>query len=327
VSEPASGSMPPTSSWSISRLSHLLGETVVRNVFIVPPSQRRRFKFFKQKRNDDHTNNGKDEYQSSSATPSSASSSPSSSYPVPATGDKAGHRESMPFNRFVELSKSSTDRSESNAYYLYGEPMPQQLQTFFPIPHVLSSVPSPLTSILLWVSPAPTISPLHFDLNEGILAQIDGEKRVSMARPDEIDNLYPYPIQHVHDRQSQVDDIHDPDPHRFPRARAVKLWSGLLTPGSLLYLPYGWWHQLESVSTSISVSMRWNPYDEALRTAAITAHATRNMPAHIRSRILIPIMKQHHIADAVVKIHMRRWEQTKQQEEDGREQAIAKTQS
>jgi hypothetical protein len=38
----------------------------------------------------------------------------------------------------------------------------------------------------------------------------------------------------------------------------------------MLYLPYGWWHQISSVGESVSVSYRWNPWTAALDEASRT---------------------------------------------------------
>ncbi len=32
-----------------------------------------------------------------------------------------------------------------------------------------------------------------------------------------------------------------------------------------MYIPFGWWHQIESSGRSVSISVRWNPYDHAIR--------------------------------------------------------------
>lgn len=45
-----------------------------------------------------------------------------------------------------------------------------------------------------------------------------------------------------------------PDYQRFPDARGVTFLRVLLQAGDLLFLPEGWFHQVESVSTSLSVN-------------------------------------------------------------------------
>ena len=45
-----------------------------------------------------------------------------------------------------------------------------------------------------------------------------------------------------------------PDYQRFPKARDVTFLRVTLEAGDLLFLPEGWFHQVESVSTSLSVN-------------------------------------------------------------------------
>jgi hypothetical protein len=174
----------------------------------------------------------------------------------------------------------------------------------------LSAVSSALTSTLLWVSPAPTCSPLHFDQSEGILAQLTGVKHVTLAAPKYFTQLYPHSISGAHDRQSSVDDIHHPNKELFPLARSVPLLSGELDAGSLLYIPYGWWHQLDSPGEGISVSCRWNPYEQALRQAA-TSEAS-SLPLAARRSIQKALFDASDVPSVVREINQRRWEELAQ---------------
>ncbi len=61
-----------------------------------------------------------------------------------------------------------------------------------------------LTSNLLLVGPAGSVTPLHYDEQENFFCQVRGEKTVLLFPPDQFGCLYPYPWWHPHDRQSQV---------------------------------------------------------------------------------------------------------------------------
>lgn len=45
-----------------------------------------------------------------------------------------------------------------------------------------------------------------------------------------------------------------PDDEKYPAARGVVFHRIVLEAGDLLFLPEGWFHQVESVSTSLSVN-------------------------------------------------------------------------
>jgi hypothetical protein len=97
----------------------------------------------------------------------------------------------------------------------------------------------PLTANLLLVGEAGTITPAHFDEQQNFLAQVSGRKLFIMYPPSEFENLYPYPVAHRADRQSQVN-ILNPDYTRFPKFRDVLGYTTVLEPGDVLYIPECW---------------------------------------------------------------------------------------
>ncbi|KAK7502087.1 hypothetical protein BaRGS_00006839 [Batillaria attramentaria] len=103
-----------------------------------------------------------------------------------------------------------------------------------------------LTSNLLLVGMDGVITPVHYDEQQNFFAQICGFKRFILFDPSMFGCLYPYPVYHPHDRQSQVD-FDNPDFVRFPRAKELRGRQAILGPGDVLYLPVYWWHQVESV--------------------------------------------------------------------------------
>ncbi|XP_053380644.1 hypoxia-inducible factor 1-alpha inhibitor-like [Mercenaria mercenaria] len=104
----------------------------------------------------------------------------------------------------------------------------------------------PLTSNLLLVGMEGNVTPVHYDEQENFFAQIYGHKRFMLFHPDQYKNLYPYPVYHPHDRQSQVD-LDCPDYKKFPNARNLTGYEGIVGPGDVLYIPMYWWHDVESL--------------------------------------------------------------------------------
>ena len=56
----------------------------------------------------------------------------------------------------------------------------------------------------VYVLSAGVITPVHYDEQENLFAQVKGYKRFLLFNPDQFECLYPYPVFHPHDRQSQV---------------------------------------------------------------------------------------------------------------------------
>lgn len=48
------------------------------------------------------------------------------------------------------------------------------------------------------------MTPAHYDEQQNFFAQIKGYKRCILFPPDQFECLYPYPVHHPCDRQSQV---------------------------------------------------------------------------------------------------------------------------
>ncbi|XP_053675380.1 bifunctional peptidase and arginyl-hydroxylase JMJD5 [Anopheles nili] len=106
--------------------------------------------------------------------------------------------------------------------------------------------------IKAWLGPEGTISPLHTDPCHNLLCQVFGAKTVILARPEDTDKLYPHDHFVLHNT-SQVD-ARRPDYEKFPLMREVSFHRVTLRRGDVLYIPPKWWHYVESLSPSFSVS-------------------------------------------------------------------------
>ncbi|XP_070157745.1 bifunctional peptidase and arginyl-hydroxylase JMJD5-like isoform X1 [Polyergus mexicanus] len=107
-----------------------------------------------------------------------------------------------------------------------------------------------------WFGPAGTVSPLHFDPKNNLLAQIFGYKRVILYSPTETDNLYPYDTKLLNNT-AQVDPVR-PDYDKWPNFRKADGMTFHLKPGEMLYIPSKWWHHVTALTPSFSISFWWN---------------------------------------------------------------------
>lgn len=125
----------------------------------------------------------------------------------------------------------------------------------------------------------------HNDLNYNVACVVAGKRRFHLFPPEQVVNLYPGPFDRtIGGVPVSMVDIENPDLERHPRFALVKaqMITVELEPGDALYIPYGWWHQVHSLSpVNVMVNYWWNeatqpatPY-EALYHAIL---AIRDLP-------------------------------------------------
>lgn len=141
-----------------------------------------------------------------------------------------------------------------------------------------------------WIGNAIQVA-THYDLKENIGCVVAGRRRFTVFPPDQIANLYvgPFELTPAGTPVSLVD-LAAPDLGKYPRfAEAMAVaQSALLEPGDAIYLPYHWWHGVDSVErVNMFVNYWWNdameglgsPYDALMHAL----YALRHLPAEQRA--------------------------------------------
>jgi hypothetical protein len=130
----------------------------------------------------------------------------------------------------------------------------------------------------------------HYDLRSNIACVVGGRRRFTLFPPDQMPNLYMGPLDFtLSGTPVSLVPLHAPDFARFPRFdEALRhAQQAELAPGDALYIPYGWWHAVESLTPfNVLVNYWWNsaisygsPYDVLLHAAL----CLRDLPAEQRA--------------------------------------------
>ncbi|KQZ33128.1 cupin-like domain-containing protein [Caulobacter sp. Root1472] len=118
---------------------------------------------------------------------------------------------------------------------------------------------TPLASI--WIGNR-TVAAAHYDMSNNIAVCAVGRRRFTLLPPEQVDNLYPGPLDPTPGGQAvSMVDFDAPDLARFPR-----FWDALaaaqvaeLEPGDVLVYPALWWHQVEALDPfNVLVNYWWN---------------------------------------------------------------------
>lgn len=100
-----------------------------------------------------------------------------------------------------------------------------------------------------WIGPAGTSTPLHHDSVMLFHAQVVGRKRWRLISPLQTARVY------NHRGVFSAVDLDALDFERFPLMRGVQVLDVVVAPGEALFLPLGWWHQVDALEVSVSLSL------------------------------------------------------------------------
>lgn len=141
----------------------------------------------------------------------------------------------------------------------------------------------------IWIGSQIQVAP-HFDLTENVGVVMAGRRRFTLLPPDQLPNLYIGPLEFTPaGTPVSMVDFNKPDLERFPLyAEAAKhAQSAVLGEGDGIYIPFHWWHGVDSLDrVNAFVNYWWNPAQPGLgRPYDALMHAMfafRGLPADQR---------------------------------------------
>lgn len=124
------------------------------------------------------------------------------------------------------------------------------------------------TPARLWIGNKATVAP-HFDVADNLACVAAGRRRFILFPPEQTANIYPGPmdVTPANVPISMVS-LDEPDFVRFPRYREAldAAFVAELGPGDAIYIPYLWWHGVQSLSSfNLLVNYWWNRDEDSAR--------------------------------------------------------------
>jgi hypothetical protein len=124
------------------------------------------------------------------------------------------------------------------------------------------------TGARVWIGNAVTVAP-HFDVADNLACVVAGRRRFVLFPPEQTANLYPGPMD-VTPASVPISmvPLEEPDLERFPRYREALDAAVVaeLEPGDAVYIPYLWWHGVQSLAGfNVLMNYWWNREEASAR--------------------------------------------------------------
>lgn len=182
----------------------------------------------------------------------------------------------------IQRLLATIDHANPSSVYIQSLPVSEYLPGFAAL-HGMSLLDSSITP-RIWIGNALTVQ-THFDLLKNVACVVAGKRRFILFPPEQLPNLYIGPLDFtLSGPPVSMVSLHEPDFEKYPRFRIALEHAQIaeLQSGDALYIPYAWWHHVESLSTfNILVNYWWNdvrpnmpPFDSLLHALA----AIRELP-------------------------------------------------
>jgi hypothetical protein len=194
---------------------------------------------------------------------------------------------STPLRDVLARLLQSLDAPTPQALYAGAIPIPAQLPGFGR-DNALELL-DPSVEAKIWLSNRVTVQ-THFDMSCNVACVVAGRRRFTLIPPDQLENMYVGPLEFtLAGPPVSMVRLEAPDFERFPRFRAALAAAQVadLEPGDALFIPYMWWHHVESRDRfNVLVNYWWDDAPAwqgspfwALMHAIL---AVRNLPADRR---------------------------------------------
>jgi hypothetical protein len=160
------------------------------------------------------------------------------------------HKKNVCLKEYIDMVVKG---GETNDYYMVANNQTLEREEFksllndVKMPNFLDSI-NTKQKIFFWFGPRGTITPLHHDPMNLIMAHIYGRKRWRLIDPKYTTHIY------NHIGVFSKIDLENPDYAKYPLCKDVPIIETILESGEMIFIPVGWWHQVKGLDVSIALS-------------------------------------------------------------------------
>ena len=161
------------------------------------------------------------------------------------------HKVRLPLREYIDKVLFGGETNDyylvANNFFLKEEGAKQLFDDIEQFPEYLDNS-KPTENGSFWFGPAGTITPLHHDVMNILVAQVYGRKKFMLI-----------PSNHAHLMYNEKGvfseiDLDRPDFTKYPILEQVRPYEVVLEPGEVLFVPVGWWHHVRALDISITMS-------------------------------------------------------------------------
>ena len=173
--------------------------------------------------------------------------------------------ESMVLQEFFGAVRDQYLNDNPSTFYLGST----DVDTYFPgflgensLPLTHSSFEENDALFSLWLGNK-TVAATHFDMTHNLACCCVGRRRFTLFPPDQIENLYPGPLEPTPAGQTvSMVDTENADFDKYPKYREAQAAGEVadLEPGDVLFYPAMWWHEVRALDAfNVMMNIWWNP--------------------------------------------------------------------
>lgn len=162
----------------------------------------------------------------------------------------------LTFSEFLNVYK------EEDIYYV--NPVPPFLASDIPL-HLPLNCPFVVNNLLadnvMWFSSGGTKSVWHNDAYENINCLMRGKKWFIMANRSET-----HQKAHIDNREGSYSsvDVENVDTDKYPGFKDIQFYNVSMEAGDCLYIPWFWFHHVNSIGSNLAVNIWWRSYRSPL---------------------------------------------------------------
>lgn len=174
-------------------------------------------------------------------------------------------RRNVPLKLSLDAILSRIENPDDGTIYIQSVPTPDVLPGFAEA-HEMPLAPTGVAP-RIWIGNQLTVQ-THFDLSQNIACVLAGRRQFTLFPPEQLENLYvgPFELTLAGPPVSMVR-LEDPDYANFPKFKSAleHAQTTVLEPGDAIYIPYFWWHHVQSLTPfNILLNYWWNETPEDL---------------------------------------------------------------